>query len=731
MLRPEPDKVSVDAWLAGELPDDEVVEVEKSIDLEASEILPFVDPEVLRELSATERDDDALAMVIARVKSGLSCEALAPKEDSWREVLSPSDDPDSLGTVGIYEISEVIATGGMAIVFKGYDPELKRHAAIKVLAPEIAVNATARERFLREARAAARLENENVLPIYSIHDETVPYFAMRYVNGGTLADRIDRGDTFSFEELKFITLGIARALEAAHAAGIVHRDIKPANILLSADRTRLWVCDFGIARCTDDPSLTYAGAIAGTPRFMSPEQAAGEELDGRSDLFSLGSLLYRCATGEFLVGGKTTVAVVRELCTDESAPSTSKLASLPKFYRRLLRSLLAFDRDERPANAAAVIETIESGKTSRSSPQWRTLTAFVVGLILLGLIAFFAVKNITPRTDPVALLLETNTQPGLVTDLGTGTGFSSLANAVAGAKSGATLQIRGLVELEEEVKIKKEIHLISHPEEQGELVVAHEFETDHGVYFFQPGTVQGIRFIDPAASTRERPILGMTVENGTVTIEDCEFLAPRPFVDGEREADFYALGVTNTESATIRRCLFHTRKGIYLAAIGQGEPTSSLNVEDSLFLCSEAIVVRSSDNISTISAEIANTAVVADSFVQIFPLGPVPKLNIRVENSLLALRRNLFDFAEPKSDALSKRLSWTGSRNHYPAELKLLPGISERDPRTEPFEIPLADANSRELGQITDLPAVELLTQLEEAAEVRRSEEKELPEISN
>lgn len=200
--------------------------------------------------------------------------------------------------MGVYEVSGVIGYGGMGVILKALEPSLNRYVALKVLWPHLAVHGAARQRFAREARAAAAVVHEHVVPIYAVDEfQGIPYIVMQYVPGRSLQDRITRDGGLPLEQILRIGRQIAAALDAAHAQGLVHRDVKPANILLENGIERVLVTDFGLARTADDASLTHSGMVAGTPQFMSPEQARGELIDHRSDLFSLGSVLYTMCTG--------------------------------------------------------------------------------------------------------------------------------------------------------------------------------------------------------------------------------------------------------------------------------------------------------------------------------------------------------------------------------------------------------------------------------------------------
>src|SRR5437763_10924412 len=215
------------------------------------------------------------------------------------DFLDPPDSPDQLGRLGPYQVQGVVGRGGMGVVLKALDPGLHRVVAIKVLAPQWAASAHARRRFTREARAAAAVSHDHVVTIHAVEETRgLPYLVMQYVPGISLEEKIERDGPLPVQEVLRIGMQAAAGLAAAHAQGLIHRDVKPANILLENGVERVKLTDFGLARAVDDASLTQSGVIAGTPQYMAPEQARGEPLDARSDLFSLGSVLYALCTGQ-------------------------------------------------------------------------------------------------------------------------------------------------------------------------------------------------------------------------------------------------------------------------------------------------------------------------------------------------------------------------------------------------------------------------------------------------
>jgi serine/threonine-protein kinase len=287
-------------------------------------------------------------------------DADAVRPEQIRGFLSATDDPRMLGRFGGYEIAGVIGYGGMGVVLKGLDVALNRYVAIKVLAPHLATSAAARMRFAREARQAAAVVHENVTAIHSVSEANgLPYLVMPYVRGTSLQKRLDTQGPLSTAEVLRIGMQAARGLAAAHAQGLVHRDIKPANILLEDGIERLTITDFGLARAADDASLTRSGVIAGTPQYMSPEQARGEAIDARSDLFSLGSVLYTLCTGRAPFRAETPFGVLRRITDDTPRPIREINPEIPEWLTALVEKLHAKDLAQRFQSADEVARLFE------------------------------------------------------------------------------------------------------------------------------------------------------------------------------------------------------------------------------------------------------------------------------------------------------------------------------------------------------------------------------------
>ena len=277
--------------------------------------------------------------------------------------LAPPQGPDELGRLGPYRILKVLGTGAMGVVFLAEDPSLKRLVALKVMRPSLAASAEFHRRFLREAQLAAAIEHEYIVPVYQVgEDRGVPFLAMKLLRGETLEDRLRRaGGRLALPELLRVGREVAEGLAAAHAQRLIHRDIKPANIWLESGRDQVKIVDFGLARGTgNDAHFTQAGAVIGTPAYMAPEQANGEEVDARCDLFSLGAVLYRTGTGTLPFAGKDTLSVLSALATQTPAPPHRLVPSLPQAFSTLVMRLLAKDPADRPQSAREVVEAIEA-----------------------------------------------------------------------------------------------------------------------------------------------------------------------------------------------------------------------------------------------------------------------------------------------------------------------------------------------------------------------------------
>jgi serine/threonine protein kinase len=359
--------------------------------------------------------------------------------------LAPAQAPDELGRLGPYRVLKRLGAGGMGMVFLAEDPRLKRYVALKVIKPELAARPDARRRFLHEAQAVAAIEHDHIVPVYQAgEDRGVPFLAMQLLRGETLEARLDRAaGPLPIDEVLRIGRELAEGLAAAHERGLIHRDIKPANVWLegpggepsaetdSGDRTqysglgtqqpasttsppatrpqsggRVKILDFGLARALqgEEAGLSHQGMLVGTPSYMAPEQARGDEVDHRADLFSLGCVLYRLATGRPPFSGSDALAVLVRIATDTPVPPRQVNPAMPPALAALIVRLLAKDPAQRPPTARAVADALRAQEQRRAgrrlSPRWLALTAALV-LAAAGVAAWLAWRaGAPPPVEP-------------------------------------------------------------------------------------------------------------------------------------------------------------------------------------------------------------------------------------------------------------------------------------------------------------------------------------------
>ncbi|HYH65527.1 MAG TPA: serine/threonine-protein kinase [Urbifossiella sp.] len=275
--------------------------------------------------------------------------------------LDPPQAADELGRLGPFRVLDVLGKGGMGVVFRAEDTGLRRLVAVKVMLPHVAADPGARARFLREARAQAKVEHDHVAAVHLVsEDGAVPFLAMPLLKGSSLTQALRADPTVGVAEAVRIAREIAAGLAAAHATGLVHRDVKPCNVWLEGDARRVKLLDFGLARAVADPGdqLTRPGAVVGTPAYMSPEQARGQGVDHRTDLFSLGCVLYLLlAHRPAFAGGNVPAILVAIVSQAPRRPSAFNVL-VPPALDALVMELLAKVPADRPETAAEVAERL-------------------------------------------------------------------------------------------------------------------------------------------------------------------------------------------------------------------------------------------------------------------------------------------------------------------------------------------------------------------------------------
>ncbi len=388
-----PPEADLQKFLTGSLPASRLDAVAAHLDVcdacqRSIEALGAAEPflsEVADQLGRpTPEIDAALARVMAEVEDGVTTwvEHLGSGAGRRRGpselpagLLAKSDEPGLMGTLGTYRIQRVIGRGGMGVVLEARDPLLKRTVAIKVLAAHVAERPDAARLFVREARAAAAVTHENVVTVYAVDQANkIPYMVMEYVEGVSLEERIQEQGRLDLREVVRTGIQVASGLAAAHGRNLIHRDIKPGNILLEKKTRTAKISDFGLARAVDRATKSQSGLLVGTPEYMAPEQARGDAVDHRSDLFSLGSVLFAMCAGRTPFAAASTRAIINsvaEAVTDdvsELAPDT------PGWLVELIERLHAENPAERYQSAGDVARVLREellkmrGLTRTSGP---------------------------------------------------------------------------------------------------------------------------------------------------------------------------------------------------------------------------------------------------------------------------------------------------------------------------------------------------------------------------
>lgn len=323
--------------------------------------------------------------------------------------------PNDIGSLGPYRIVKELGRGGMGAVYAAIDTRLERQSALKVMLAHFAAIPHAKARFLREARAAARIKHDHIVTIYEADEHNgIPYISMEFLEGSPLDEYLKKKGPLSIREIVRIGTEITAGLAAAHTLGLVHRDIKPSNLWVEAPNGRIKLLDFGLAKPIHaETEVTQSGAIVGTPAYMSPEQAHGEKVDHRSDLFSLGVLLYRLCANRLPFEGPNTMAILMALGTKEPLPVRDLNPLVPEPLAELIHQLLSKNPDNRPQSAEEVRNRLL--------------------LIAQSLTASHTLPAVTPLMAPLTLEARSNSNPTPVQPASQFVGIDAIPNKTQSA----------------------------------------------------------------------------------------------------------------------------------------------------------------------------------------------------------------------------------------------------------------------------------------------------------
>lgn len=473
--------------------------------------------------------------------------AILRLEQDWDQVLSAyvgksNTTPRANTELGSSEIPSLkivkeIGRGGMGVVYEGFDEALGRRVAIKQLHPQYHQDSHRLERLQREAKAIASLNHPHVLAVYGFQTvDGYPCLIHQLVDGESLQAIIDRDGAIPFPQCSQLALQIAQGLAAAHAAGIVHRDLKPDNVLVEHRTQIARLGDFGLAKRLGDDNFTQEGFVAGTPRFMAPEQAESKVVDHRSDLFSLGALLYTMASGQPPFDGKDPYVVLDAIRNRPHASLVSLFPHIPKWYSHLVDRLLEKDVQQRVQSIDEVVQTIEQRKLDDSTRQlfWLTKAIMIASLPLILLVtglAWYFTANRPGSTSPESNDLRTTEIIPLPTIVTTSNGksFRGLEEAVADAVDGETIVISDDIVLSKIDIEGKRIQIIA---AQGTSPIIRSSNNNNelsGAFIRSDSdlTLKGLRFENQATPTGPwvedgKLVAGIYIGEGRrLVIEDC------------------------------------------------------------------------------------------------------------------------------------------------------------------------------------------------------------------
>ena len=465
--------------------------------------------------------------------------------------------PDSRGRIGRfadYDLIECVGRGGMGIVFRAFDASLDRPVAVKLMLPALANDQEAKLRFFREARSIAAVRHPNVVAVHAVSEtDGLPFLVTEFIDGPSLQHWVRPNEPVDAETIRRVGAEIAAGLDACHQAGVLHRDIKPSNVLVDSRNETAKITDFGLAMVASSPSLTMPGQLAGTPGYLAPERLAGMATDERSDLFSLGCVLYALAAGVEPFQSDSPFATMHQISTHEPASLRSINPKLPASLERIIQSLMSKRPEDRPQTAAAARERLLGSSMSiapRHSSEAAARRNKSLGLLALLLIAmastigFLVREGFAPARPADGHFVVSN--PDELTD------------AIVAARSGDVIEIRsdelleteGLaiagksITLEAAEDFDPSLRLVSDDEHPVPLLRIEDCEV----------TLVGLAFEEETVEADELQLVSL--ERGRVIARDCRFETGSPGCcvgfEGGTQSEFHDCRFMFVEGAGIR-----------------------------------------------------------------------------------------------------------------------------------------------------------------------------------
>lgn len=626
------------------------------------------------EHESIELESSELSRAVARLK-GRSTTDHAQADWDISSHLKPGSRPDALGSFGGYEILQVIAHGGMGIVLKAHDPALDRIVAIKVLAPALAADAGFRERFVREARAAAVLQHDHIVVIHSVGEEDgLPFIVMQHLAGPSLQQHLEANGPLAKNDLIRVGAQIASALQTAHGAGLVHRDIKPANILMEDGLARVRVTDFGLVYSVERPMDSERRLIAGTPQFMSPEQASGGTITTASDMFSLGATLYNLATGRPPFQASSITELLERVRSGTPPPIEQLRPDLPEAIRALIQRLMSRDAGLRP-EASEVHEALAAMDRPRAK------TALVWGALAASILLLLAAIGVV------------RFGPGGANDLATvrfriesdGAMFGSLPECVAAARPNDTIEISGTgsVEVASVRIVGKPLRfraaLGASPVLIGTNNLLPIFESD------SPLVLEGLTLERSISELKVPPLIRVT--NSFLRLAYCR-LMKNAFVARMIDDRVFFIEADDAPLVELAHCeviSLERAAGTLFSRFTKdslpGQPgAGAIRIGHSLLTGLQAVEVENSQT-EPVLLRLVQSVFMNRTLLRLDEIPPSNSLQVRADHCVFDLEALVSGFAWAR-DHFRRQLVWAGEDNHY--SVKVAFAAEPRNARSVP-----------------------------------------------
>lgn len=599
-----------------------------------------------------------------------------------------TDMPD-LNSESLYLVRKV-GQGGMGVVYEGFDQDLGRSVAVKLLTSALSQNPRARELLLSEAQSAAQLQHENIVMIHSVHRSAErPYIVQQFVHGETLGARVARKGAFPFEELMALTTQLVKGLAAAHAIPLVHRDFKPDNILLEENTGIARIADFGLAVRTKVGTEREEKVLAGTPAYMSPEQTHGEVFDVRSDLFSLGSVLHFAATGKDAFPGGTAEEVLERVRSDEPESIKTLRPELPAWWRIPVERLLSKEPRSRYATSMAFLEDIHRRRVwSERQGRWVRIVAFsaLVLVAIVGVVELLRLRSEVERATVGGRFVPEIDRTIWFEVEGDATRHTTLAMAVESASEGSVLRIHGQGSVEIAPIAVRGKALTIEMADDADVTWYPRMSRRQGEVFLSTDAsliLRGLQIVTERPSAMALPP-GSTIESlgGQLRLERCLIV----------ESGLSACVSVVTGTLEMADCQLESRDGLILITSPAGVDATISNCwmeSQACWLVGAEQSVGGSNGLTT-KLKVEHSTVIGRTFARVlYQLPPESPLELILKNSLDLCRNEVLLTgrttrsdelltADALVDPLKQTLHWQEEHNVHQEELNCLGRIGLR-----------------------------------------------------